>query len=67
MSATLDAKKFQKYFEDAPLLDIPGRLHPVEVLYTLEAENDYMEAAIRTTIQVRKLKKNTERGIDTLY
>ena len=25
MSATMDAEKFQKYFDDAPLLDIPGK------------------------------------------
>lgn len=31
MSATLDAEKFQRYFGDAPLLSIPGRLFPVEV------------------------------------
>ncbi len=35
MSATMDAEKFQGYFNDAPLLDIPGRLHPVEIFYTL--------------------------------
>lgn len=52
MSATLDAEKFQEYFDDAPLLDIPGRLHPVEVFYTLDAEQDYVEASIRTVIQV---------------
>jgi pre-mRNA-splicing factor ATP-dependent RNA helicase DHX15/PRP43 len=50
MSATMDADKFQKYFEDAPLLDVPGRLHPVEIFYTLDAEKDYLEAAIRTAI-----------------
>jgi pre-mRNA-splicing factor ATP-dependent RNA helicase DHX15/PRP43 len=31
MSATMDAEKFQSYFDGAPLLDIPGRLHPVEM------------------------------------
>ena len=40
MSATMDAEKFQKYFDNAPLLDIPGRLHPVEIFYTLEPEKD---------------------------
>ena len=34
MSATLDAEKFQRYFDDAPLLKIPGRTFPVEVFYT---------------------------------
>eukprot|EP00967_Tisochrysis_lutea_P113547 scaffold180336_cov26-Tisochrysis_lutea.AAC.1 len=101
MSATLDAGKFQSYF-DAPLmkvvahasnnprppcdrallailgqavgslwtvatvcthrnhyarltafLQVPGRLHPVEIFYTPEPERDYLEAAIRTVVQVR--------------
>ena len=34
MSATLEAEKFQGYFLDAPLMKVPGRLHPVEVFYT---------------------------------
>jgi pre-mRNA-splicing factor ATP-dependent RNA helicase DHX15/PRP43 len=34
MSATLDAGKFQSYFNNAPLLSIPGRTFPVEVFYT---------------------------------
>jgi len=52
MSATLDAGKFQSYFDDAPLLTIPGRTHPVEIFYTPEPERDYLEAAIRTVVQI---------------
>jgi len=52
MSATLDAEKFQNYFFDAPLLDIPGRLHPVEIYYSPESESNYHEAAIRTAVQI---------------
>jgi pre-mRNA-splicing factor ATP-dependent RNA helicase DHX15/PRP43 len=52
MSATLDAQKFQRYFMDAPLLAVPGRTHPVEIFYTMDAENDYVEAAIRTVLQI---------------
>ncbi|KKA29806.1 hypothetical protein TD95_003085 [Thielaviopsis punctulata] len=52
MSATLDAEKFQKYFNDAPLLAVPGRTHPVEIFYTPEPERDYVEAAIRTVLQI---------------
>lgn len=52
MSATMDAEKFQSYFEGAPLLDIPGRLHPVEILYALQPEKDYLEAAVRTAVQI---------------
>ena len=52
MSATLDAGKFQAYFDSAPLMKVPGRLHPVEIFYTPEPERDYLEAAIRTVVQV---------------
>ncbi|PSN73336.1 P-loop containing nucleoside triphosphate hydrolase protein [Corynespora cassiicola Philippines] len=52
MSATLDATKFQKYFHDAPLLAVPGRTHPVEIFYTPAPERDYMEAALRTVLQI---------------
>lgn len=52
MSATLDAQKFQTYFNNAPLLAVPGRTHPVEIFYTPEPERDYLEAAIRTVIQI---------------
>lgn len=34
MSATLNADRFQKYFEGSPLLDVPGRMYPVEIFYT---------------------------------
>ena len=53
MSATLDAVKFQKYFDGAPLLKVPGRTFPVEIFYTPEPERDYLEATIRTVLQVR--------------
>ncbi|KAK3074023.1 DEAH-box ATP-dependent RNA helicase prp43, partial [Coniosporium uncinatum] len=52
MSATLDAQKFQRYFMNAPLLAVPGRTHPVEIFYTPEPERDYVEAALRTVLQI---------------
>ncbi|KAK4190325.1 putative Pre-mRNA-splicing factor ATP-dependent RNA helicase PRP43 [Podospora australis] len=62
MSATLDAQKFQTYFslkkEDppAPLLAVPGRTHPVEIFYTPEPERDYVEAAVRTVLQIHAVE-----------
>ena len=52
MSATLDAQKFQSYFNNAPLMSVPGRTFPVEIYYTPEPEKDYLEAAIRTALQI---------------
>jgi len=54
MSATLDALKFQQYFDGAPLLKVPGRTHPVEIFYTPEPEKDYVEASVRTVVQIHQ-------------
>lgn len=52
MSATLDAEKFQRYFNEAPLLAVPGRTHPVDIYYTPEFQRDYLDSAIRTVLQI---------------
>ncbi len=52
MSATLDSERFQEYFDGAPLLRVPGRTFPVEIFYTPEPERDYVEASIRTCVQI---------------
>ena len=54
MSATLDAAKFGSYFNNAPLMKVPGRTFPVEVFYTAEAERNYVEAAVRTVLQIHR-------------
>ena len=32
-SATIDAQRFSAFFDDAPVIEVSGRLHPVEVRY----------------------------------
>jgi hypothetical protein len=54
MSATLNAEKFQAHFDKAPLLKVPGRLHPVEVFYVPEPEEDYVEAAVETALAIHR-------------
>lgn len=56
MSATMNAERFQDYFEGAPLLDVPGRMYPVDIFYTPEPEKDYLIAAIRTVIQIHNVE-----------
>lgn len=51
-SATLDAGKFSRYFNDCPIFTIPGRMFPVTTLYAKEPEPDYMEAALITVMQI---------------
>lgn len=54
MSATLDAVKFQQYFDGAPLVKVPGRTHPVEIFYTADPEKDFVEASVRTVLQIHQ-------------
>lgn len=54
MSATLNAERFQQYFSGAPLIDVPGRMFPVEVMYTPRPVTDYLRASIETVVQIHK-------------
>lgn len=51
-SATLDAEKFSEYFFKCPIFSIPGRMHPVEIMYSREPESDYLDAALITVMQI---------------
>lgn len=51
-SATLDADKFSIYFYDCPIFRIPGRMHPVEILYSASPEPDYLDAALITVQKI---------------
>ncbi|KAH8695928.1 pre-mRNA-splicing factor ATP-dependent RNA helicase-like protein cdc28 [Talaromyces proteolyticus] len=51
-SATMDAQKFQKYFDNAPIFNIPGRRYPVDIHYTSQPEANYLAAAITTVFQI---------------
>lgn len=53
MSATLDSRRFVDYF--GPGTDVAwvqGRQFPVDVLFTAEPEEDYVDAALITTLQI---------------
>ena len=49
-SATLNAKKFSAYFDDAMIFRIPGRRYPVEIYYTKAPEADFIEACVITAL-----------------
>ena len=51
-SATMDAQKFAKYFDDAPIFNIPGRRYPVDIHYTSQPEANYLAAAVTTIFQI---------------
>ncbi|KXS93622.1 hypothetical protein AC578_4209 [Pseudocercospora eumusae] len=56
-SATLDAEKFSEYFLQCPILTIPGRTFPVEIMYSREPESDYLDAALTTAMQIHLTEK----------
>ncbi|KAI9144958.1 P-loop containing nucleoside triphosphate hydrolase protein, partial [Paraphysoderma sedebokerense] len=61
MSATLEADRFSAYFDNCPILDIPGRTFPVDVKYLedavemtsymLEEDSEYSRRIQRSTYQ----------------
>jgi ATP-dependent RNA helicase DDX35 len=53
-SATLDASTFLDYFSSSPpqqfeatVLNIPGRMYPVEIAYLSEPTEDYVKEAVK--------------------
>jgi ATP-dependent helicase HrpA len=60
-SATLDIEKFRRAFEGAPVLEVGGRMYPVEVEYrppeaedTDEGEADYIESTVKAVDALRR-------------
>jgi ATP-dependent RNA helicase DDX35 len=61
-SATLDAEEFYDFFnsntskdkdkDTATIISLEGRMYPVDVLYTTEPVNDYVEKAIQTVFDI---------------
>jgi pre-mRNA-splicing factor ATP-dependent RNA helicase DHX15/PRP43 len=56
MSATLDAKKFQDYFGNAPRCHIAGRSHKVDINYLRSASCSYFLAATATAEHIHSNK-----------
>jgi len=60
-SATLDTEKFSKAFKNAPVIEVRGRVYPVEVEYRVpdkeEAEDkDYVDQAVEAVEYLRREK-----------
>lgn len=52
-SATLDGAKFSAYYGGCPVLTVPGRCHPVEVIHAREShERDHLQAAVDTVLDI---------------
>ena len=51
-SATMNSKKFSTFFGDAPIYMIPGRTFQVSYHYGKSTPEDYVDAAVKKTIEV---------------
>lgn len=64
MSATLQVNDFTNFFgmEECFVMEIPGRQYPVEMLYTDQYQEDYLEAALATVLQIHQHEHVDESG-----
>ena len=66
MSATLQISTFQSFFpESCSTIQIPGRLFPVQSVYTTDYQDDYIDSALSTALQIH-YETNIEDGGDIL-
>lgn len=58
MSATLQIETFQSFFPQAKHVKIPGRQYPVQILYTQDIQEDYIDSALSTALQIHKYEED---------
>ncbi len=54
-SATLDVDRFSKFFNNAPIISVPGRLFPISLAYNPPAEDDEVDLPRDVTAAVARL------------
>ncbi|MCL7022340.1 hypothetical protein MKW94_004448 [Papaver nudicaule] len=51
-SATLDGTKVSEFFSNCPVLTVPGKLFPVEILYSSERPTSYLDACLNKALNI---------------
>lgn len=51
-SATMNAERFSEFFGRVPIYTIPGRTFPVEVLFSKNPVEDYVEGAVKQALAI---------------
>ncbi|KAK3228876.1 hypothetical protein Dsin_000757 [Dipteronia sinensis] len=51
-SATLDGEKVSKFFSNCPILNVPGKLFPVEILHSKDCPTSYLDSCLKTAIDI---------------
>ncbi|SGZ55220.1 CIC11C00000005731 [Sungouiella intermedia] len=52
MSATLNAELFSKFFDNAPILFVEGKMYPVSRHYLSGSSEDIVDTMVRTVVQI---------------
>ena len=58
-SATIDAERFSKHFNNAPVIEVSGRMYPVEIRYR-PVQNEEAEKEARSLRRHRRRLRRTE-------
>jgi len=51
-SATMDASKFATFFGNVPSFKIPGRTFPVDLFFSKNSVEDYVDSAVKQALQI---------------
>ncbi|KAI9008391.1 P-loop containing nucleoside triphosphate hydrolase protein [Gaertneriomyces semiglobifer] len=51
-SATMNAEKFANFFGNAALFDIPGRTFPVDIMFSKNPVEDYVDGAVKQVLAI---------------
>lgn len=64
MSATLQLESFTNFFgkDSTHIIQIPGRQFPVQLLYTQTVQEDYLESALATILQIHEHETADDNG-----
>lgn len=48
----MDATKFSQFFGNVPTYNIPGRTYPVEVFFSKNTVEDYVDSSVKQALQI---------------
>jgi hypothetical protein len=57
----MDATKFAAFFGNAPIFTIPGRTFPVDIFFSKDPVEDYVDVAVKQALQIH-LQPNEGEG-----
>ena len=56
----MDASKFASFFGNVPSFQIPGRTFPVEIFFSRNTVEDYVDAAVKQSLQIHLMGMDGE-------